>query len=308
MAWPPGAARVAGALSAVVRSARGSRPLRAAGRFVARVRADNLGDVAAGLTYYSVLAMFPALISVIALIGLAGGDGTVAAAVAIVNRLGPANSGDTWRGAIEDLVSRDGRAGVALAGGLAVAVWSASGYVGAFHRASGVIHRRREDRPIWRVRGRQLLVTVLLIVMAAAALGSIVVGGRLADVVGRELGAGAAARDWWQVLRWPIGMLMFAGAVETLYRTASGGARVGRFPISPGAVVALAAWLIAAAAFGAYVRLFADYGETYGALGGVIVFLLWLWLTNLALLIGQEVNAGVASGTARGAPSCDSST
>jgi membrane protein len=192
------------------------------------------------------------------------------------------------------LASAGGTASVTFAVGLVLALWSASGYVGSFGRAMNRIYEVREGRPIWKLRPWLLLVTVVTIVLAAAICLALVLTGSVAGAIGEALGVGETAVMVWDLAKWPFLLLAVITLISILYY-ATPNVRQPSFKwISPGAVLAVLVWLVASAGFGFYVSTFGSYEKSYGALAGIIVFLLWLWLTNLALLLGAELNAEVA--------------
>ncbi len=257
---------------------------------------DQCTDLAAALTYYAVLALFPAAIALISLLGLVGqGDDAVDEVLSIVDDLGGASIVGTIGPTLTDL-SQSQSAGLALVLGLAGALWSASGYVGAFGRAMNRIYEIGEGRPIWKLRPAMLLLTVVLVVLAAAVLLALVLTGPVALAVGNALGLGSTGVLLWEIAKWPVLLAVVVAIVALLYY-ATPNIRQPRFRwVSVGAVLAIVIWGLLSAAFGFYVANFGSYDKTYGALGGMIVFLLWLWLTNLALLFGAELDSELERG------------
>ena len=250
---------------------------------------DQCTDLAAALVYYSVLALFPALLALFSLVGLIGqGPSTAQTVIDVVDQIDPSTA-ETLRPVIEQLATSGG-AGFALITGLALALWSASGYVGAFSRAMNRIYEIGEGRPIWKLRPTMLLVTLVAIVLVGVAAVALVVSGPVASAIGETLGVGSAALAVWNIVRWPVVLLIVMVVVAILYY-ATPNVRQPTFRwLSVGAVVAIVTWIVASAGFGLYVANVANYNRLYGALGGVIVFLLWLWITNLALLFGAELD------------------
>jgi membrane protein len=253
---------------------------------------DNLTDWAAALTYYAVLALFPALIVLVALVGLFGQyPQTTNALLDIVDRVGPSSAVDTFRGPIESVVRSKGGAGALLGFGLLGALWSASGYIGAFMRASNVVYERDEGRPFWKLRPIQIAATLVGVMLLAVVAMGIVITGPLAKAVGDVIGLGSTAVTAWSIAKWPVLLLIVMAMVAALYYI-SPNVRQPRFRwVSPGGIVAVLAWIAASAAFGLYVANFGSYNKTYGSLAGVIIFLLWLWISNLALLFGVEFDS-----------------
>jgi membrane protein len=258
--------------------------------------ADECTDLAAALTYYSVLALFPAAIALTALLGLVGqGTQAVDQVLEIMGDIGASGVVDSVGPTLRKLASSQA-AGWALVFGILGALWSASGYVGAFGRALNRIYGRGEGRPIWKLRPAMLLLTAVLIVLVAVALSGLVISGPVTSAVGNALGIGSTAQTVFSIVKWPIILLVVVLIVALLYYFTPN-VRQPKFRwVSVGAVLAIVTWALASAAFGFYVANFSSYDKTYGSLAGVIVFLLWLWLTNLALLFGAELDAELERG------------
>jgi membrane protein len=252
---------------------------------------DQCTDLAAALTYYAVLALFPALLALVSLLGVFGqGESTTSAMLDMIRQIGQGNAADQLRGPISQMTQANS-AGFALVFGLLGALWSASGYVGAFGRAMNRVYQIDEGRPVWKLRPLQLLITLVGVLLVALVLVGLVVSGPVARAVGEAVGLGDAAVTVWNIAKWPVMLLIVVVLVALLYY-ATPNIRQPKFRwISIGAAIAIVTWVIASAAFGFYVSNFGNYNKTYGSLAGVIVFLLWLWLTNLALLFGAEVDA-----------------
>lgn len=259
-------------------------------------QSDQCTDLAAALTYYAVLSIFPALVVMVSLLGVFGqGRRTVDALLDIAGDVAPASSLDSLRPTVEQLVNSP-TAGFALVVGIVGALWSASGYVGAFGRAMNRIYEIDEGRPVWKLRPVQLLLTLVGLVMAAAVVFLLAISGPVARAIGDAIGLGDAAVTAWNVLRWPLILLFVVAAVAILYYVTPNVQQPKFRWISGGAALAIVVWILASVVFGLYVANFGSYNKTYGALAGVIVFLLWLWITNLALLFGAEVDAEVERG------------
>jgi membrane protein len=251
-------------------------------------RDKNLSDRAAALTYYSVLAIFPGLLVLVSLLGVFGTDDTVAGLLRIVEDLGEASAVDTLRGPLEKITASSSAAGVGLVIGSLVALYSASGYIGAFIRASNEIWEVEEDRPFWKLRPLQLLITIGMVFAVAVILTIVILGGPLADAIWSEIGFGDTALQVWAIVRWPLLFAATVGVVALLYRVSPDTGHQGFRWILPGAALATVLWLVASAGFNLYVTNFGSYSNTYGSLAGVIVFLIWLWLTNTAILFGAQ--------------------
>ncbi len=252
---------------------------------------NNLGDRAAGLTYYSVLAVFPALIVLVSLLGVLGNQGTVDALLRIIGDLGEASAVDTLRSPLENIVRSSSGAGVALGLGAAIALYSASGYIGAFIRASNEIFAAEEERPFYKLRPLQLLITLAMVVVIIAILFVVVLSGPLADAIGAELGIGDSALAAWSIVRWPLLFAVVATVIALLYAVSPDARHQGLRWMVPGSVLATGLWLVASAGFNLYVTNFGSYANTYGSLAGIVIFLIWLWLTNQAILLGAQFAA-----------------
>ncbi len=257
---------------------------------------DQCTDLAAALTYYSVLALLPAAIALLSLVGLVGqGKETVDTLLDILRDVGASSAADTLEATLTQLSQSQG-AGVGLIVGLAAALWSASGYVGAFGRGMNRIYEIDEGRPIWKLRPAMLLVTLVTVVLTAIVALGLVLTGPAAEAVGNALGLGSTVVTVWNIAKWPVLLAVVVLIVALLYY-ATPNVKQPKFRwISIGAIVAILTWIVASAAFGFYVANFASYNKTYGSLAGVIVFLLWLWITNLALLFGAELDAELERG------------
>ncbi len=266
-------------------------------RTVREFNDDQGTDLAAALTYYSVLAIFPALIALLSLVGLVGQtEETVAKIMDIVSPF--ITDPDTTSGERRPsrALASTSRAGIGLVVGIVGALWSASGYVGAFSRAMNRIYEVEEGRPFWRMRPMQLVVTVTTVTLCAAGMVILVVSGPVAESIGRVIGIGSGVQDFWNVAKWPVlGAIVIVAIAVLFWATPN-----VRFPsfriISIGAFVAILVWLAASVGFAFYVGHFNSYNKTYGSVAGAIVFLLWVWLTNVALIFGAELDAELERG------------
>jgi membrane protein len=257
---------------------------------------DQCTDLAAALTYYAVLSVFPALVVVVSLLGVFGqGKSTTDAILQIVGEVGPSSAIDVLRGPIEQLVQSP-TAGLTLAVGIVGALWSASGYIGAFGRAMNRIYEIDEGRPVWKLRPLQLVLTLVGLVVVAAAAFLLAVTGPVARAVGDTIGAGSVAVTVWNIARWPALLVLVVLAVAILYYATPNIEQPKFRWVSVGAAAAILVWVAASLGFGLYVANFGSYDKTYGTLAGVIIFLLWLWITNLALLFGAELDSELERG------------
>jgi len=258
---------------------------------------DQCTDLAAALTYYAILALFPAAIALLSLVGLVGqGPQTVKTLLGILEQIGAGAATQTLGKTLTSLANAPQAAGFAFVIGLLTALWSASGYVGAFGRAMNRMYEVREGRPVWKLRPVVLLVTLVSLILVALVALALVLTGPAAEAVGNAIGLGSTAVLVWDIVKWPVILAVVVIIVAVLYY-ATPNVKQPKFRwISIGALFAIVVWVIASAAFGFYVSNFGSYNKTYGALAGAVVFLLWLWLTNLALLFGAELDAELERG------------
>ena len=256
-------------------------------------RADNVTEWAAALTYYGVLSIFPALIALISVVGLLGSSATNSL-LDNLRSFTPGPARDILTNAVDGLSKSQSSSGVPFVVGLALALWSASGYVAAFMRAANSIWDAPEGRPIWKTLPVRLGVTVITVVILATAAIAVVVTGPVAQRVGDFLGLGSAAVTAWEIAKWPMLVLLFGLLLSILYYAAPNVVHPGFRWVTPGGVLAIVLWIAASAAFAVYVAAFSSYNKTYGSLGGVVVFLIWLWVSNIAILLGAECDAELA--------------
>jgi membrane protein len=252
--------------------------------------ADNMTDWAAALTYYSVLAIFPAIIALVSIVGLVG-DSVTQTLLDNVGKVAPGPAKDILTSAIENLASSKGAAGVAFVVGLALALNSASSYISAFTRASNSIYDVEEGRPIWKLKPQQIGITLVLLLLLVVITVAVAVSGPLAKELGKVVGVGDTAVQIWDIAKIPVILLVVSFMFAFLYKTAPNVKQPGFKFWSPGGVIALVIWIVASLLFALYVAKFASYNKTYGALGGVVAFLVWMWITNLAILFGAEFNS-----------------
>jgi membrane protein len=257
---------------------------------------DQCTDLAAALTYYSVLALFPAAIALVSLLGVVGqAQNSVTTVLDVLKPLVSTSTLDTIRPSLEQIAHSQG-AGLALVLGILGALWSASGYVSAFGRAMNRIYEIDEGRPFWKLRPVMLLVTLVAILLVAVVLVMLIVSGPLATSIGNQIGLGSQALLVWNVAKWPVIALVVMLVVALLY-WATPNVKQPRFRwLSVGAAVAIVIWVLASVAFAFYVATFGSYNKTYGSLAGAVVGLLWIWITNVALLLGAEIDSELERG------------
>ncbi|GIF07423.1 YhjD/YihY/BrkB family envelope integrity protein [Actinoplanes siamensis] len=266
-------------------------------RTIKQFSEDNVSDWAAALTYYGVLSIFPGALVIVSLLGMLGpaGQRTVEDAVTEIT---PNSQLRDLVNTVLDQVHGTGSAGTAAVVGLIVAFWSASGYIAAFMRASNAIYDVPEGRPIWKTLPIRVGVTAVVGVMLIASAAIVVFTGDLARVVGERIGLGDVAVTIWNIAKWPVLLILVSLMFAILY-WASPNAKTGGFRwISPGGIFAVVLWAAASAGFAIYLGNFANYNKTYGTLGGVIAFLVWLWISNMAIMLGAELDAELERGRA----------
>jgi membrane protein len=251
-------------------------------------REGDLTDNAAALTYYSVLSLFPFLIALVSLLGLLGSEGSIDGLLRITDQLGSGSAVDTVEPVLEDIVRGSGEAGIGLVLGIAVGLWTASGYLGAFIRASNEIYGVEEDRPFWKLRPFQLLITLAIIAIIALVLIALFLTGPLAEAIADELGIGDPAQTAFALAKWPLLFVVVVAVIGLLYRFSANIEHQGMRWVLPGSLLATVLWLAGSFGFSLYVANFGSYGNTYGSLAGVIVFLVWLWITNIAVVLGAQ--------------------
>lgn len=264
-------------------------------RTVREFREDNLTDWAAALTYYGVLSIFPALLALVSVLGLLGSS-AIQPLTDNLRAVAPGPAKEILTSALQNLQASQGAAGIMVIVGLVLALWSASGYVAAFMRASNSIYDIGEGRPIWKTLPVRLGVTLVTVVLLAISAVAVVVTGPLAEQVGNVVGLGSAAVTAWDIAKWPVLILIVSFMFALLYWAAPNVKHPKFQWVSPGGLVAVLLWIVASAAFAFYVANFSSYNKTYGSLGGVIAFLTWLWISNVVILLGAEFNAELERG------------
>jgi membrane protein len=258
---------------------------------------DNVSDWSAALTYYGVLSIFPGVLVLVSLLGMLSKNGQATVQDA-VHQLAPSPQLQTLVNTVLGQVKDPGTAGIAAIIGIVAAFWSASGYTAAFMRASNAIYDVPEGRPIWKTLPIRVGVTAVVGLMLVISAAIVIFTGDLAKIVGDKIGLGSAAVVTWDIAKWPVLIVLVSLMFAILY-WASPNAKTGGFRwVSPGGIFAVLLWLLASAAFAIYLANFANYNKTYGTLGGVIAFLVWMWITNIAVLLGAELDAELQRGRA----------
>ncbi|WP_428966645.1 YihY/virulence factor BrkB family protein [Micromonospora fluostatini] len=260
---------------------------------------DNCVDWAAALTYYGVLAVFPSTVVVVALVGLVSdGEQTVDTVLDLAREMGAGSivGNEGFVGVVRGVVDQQSGARALLSFGLLGALWSASGFISSFTRASNTIYGVTEGRPVWKLRPLQMGLAALALVLLALVAVGLIVSGPVADALGDLVGAGGLALTMWNVAKWPVLAMILMALLSLLFWIAPN-VRQPRFRwLTPGGVVALLSWGLVTFGFGLYVANFGSYDVTYGSLGAVIAFLVWLFLSNCALMLGVQVNAELQRG------------
>lgn len=279
-------------------TARDGSPKGAVKRTLREFKEDNLTDWAAALTYYGVLAIFPALLALVSILGLLG-PSTIDSLIKNLSSIAPGAVRDVLTTMLEQMKGGQGKAVIALIVGVVLALWSASGYVAAFMRASNIVYDIGEGRPVWKTLPVRLGITAAVVVLLALTAVGVVFTGTLAKKAGSVLGIGSTGVTVWNIAKWPVMFLMVVLIIMLLYWAAPNVKhRVRR--VVPGGVLAVVLWLVVSALFALYVANFSSYNKTYGTFATPIVALIWLWLTNIAILLGLEFNAELERGRAIG--------
>ncbi|HEY7620279.1 MAG TPA: YihY/virulence factor BrkB family protein [Solirubrobacteraceae bacterium] len=264
-------------------------------RTVREFKDDNLTTWAAALTYYGILAIFPALIALVSILGLVGTSATQPL-LDNVAQVAPGPAKDILTNALKNLQNSRGSAGLMFFVGLGAALWSASGYVAGFMQASNAIYDMPEGRPIWKTVPVRLGVTVVLVVLLAVSAVAVVLTGSVATQAGNVVGVGDTAVTIWDIAKWPILVVIVSLMFAILYYAAPNVKHPSFRWVTPGGILAVVLWIIASLAFAFYVANFGSYNKTYGALAGPVIFLVWLWISNIAILLGAELNAELERG------------
>jgi YihY family inner membrane protein len=271
-------------------------------RSVREFQRDNITDWAAALTYYSVLSIFPAMLVIVSLVGLAG-KSVSRSLLTNVGELAPGQVKQVLTNAITELQHSHGSAGTVAVISLAAAIWSSSGYVGAFMRASNAIYDIGEGRPIYKTLPIRIAITLTTLILLSACAIAVVVSGPIAQRAGEMVGAGTATVTIFSIVKWPA-MLVVAGFLFALLYWAAPNARQSFRWVTPGGILAIVIWLIASGGFALYVANFSSYNKTYGSLAALVIFLVWVWISNIAILLGAELDAELerSRAIASGAP------
>ena len=264
-------------------------------RTVSEFIQDDMTDWAAALTYYSIMSIFPAIVVLTSLVGLFGSSAT-GPLIENIEQMAPGQARDVLISVIRELEGSSRLAGPVAIIGLAAAVWAASGYIGAFIRASNAVYDIEEGRPIWKTLPLRIGLTLAMVVLLAVTALGVVATGAIANRVGAMLGVGRAGVVIWDIVKWPVLAVLISLAFALLYWAAPNVVHPGFRWLTPGSLLAVVLWVIASLGFGLYVANFGSYNKTYGSLAGAVVFLVWLWISNLAVLLGAEFDAELARG------------
>jgi membrane protein len=264
-------------------------------RTVREFQQDNMTDWAAALTYYSIMSIFPSIVVLTAIVGLAGASAT-GPLIQNIEQMAPGQAREIMVNALRELEKSSGLAGPLAIVGLLAAVWASSAYIGAFIRAANAIYEIDEGRPLWKTLPLRVLLTLSMVVLLAVCAFGVVATGEVAERLGQWIGIGQTGVLVWDIAKWPVLALLISLAFALLYWAAPNVQHPGFRWLTPGSVLAVLVWVIASAGFALYVGSFASYNKTYGSLAGVVVFLVWLWISNLALLFGAEFDAELARG------------
>jgi membrane protein len=259
-------------------------------RALGQFKHDDITDRAAALTYFGVLAIFPGMLVLVSIMGMLG-QSAQQSILSNINGIAPGGAKTFLTGVIHQVQGRAGAASAAAIVGILVALWSASGYVAAFMRAMNAVYEVDEGRPIWKTAPIRLGVTLVTVVVLVISAVMVAVTGPIASRVGQALGIGNTGVLIWDIVKWPVLIVIISMLLSLLYWASPNVKQPGTKWITPGGIVAVVLWIIASALFGVYVSFSGSYNKTYGTLATVIIFLVWLWITNIAILLGAEFNA-----------------
>jgi membrane protein len=266
-------------------------------RTIREFRDDELADRAAALTYYGVLSIFPALLALVSILGLLG-KGSIQPLLENLRSFAPGPVRDILTNVLTTLQNSQRTAGLFVIVGIAVALWSASSYVAAFMRSANAVYDMPEGRPLWFKLPVRIAVTLVLLLLLAISAVAVVFTGGLADRAASVLGIGSTATVVWNVAKWPALVVIVSLMLAILYWAAPNVRHPGFRWITPGSIISVFLWMIASAAFAFYVAHFGSYNKTYGTLAGMVIFLVWLWISNIAILLGVEFDAELQRGRA----------
>ena len=255
--------------------------------------ADDMLDWAAALTYYSVLSIFPAIVVLTAAVGLIG-ESVTQPLLENIRQVAPGQTSDTIAGILKELEGSGSIAGPVAIIGLLSALWAASGYIGGFMRASNAIYEIEEGRPMWKTPPLRVGLTLVMVILLGVTVLGVVLTGGIAEQVGQLIGLGDTGVLVWNIAKWPVLALLISLAIALLYWASPNVRHPGFRWLTPGSALAVLLWVLASAGFAFYVANFASYNKVYGSLAGVVVFLIWLWISNLAVLLGAEFDAELA--------------
>ncbi|HEX6361267.1 YihY/virulence factor BrkB family protein [Actinophytocola sp.] len=251
---------------------------------------DKLLDWAAALTYYSILSLFPAVVVLMSIVGLVG-ESVTKPLIDNLQQLAPGQARDMLVDVVRELEGSAAVAGPVALIGLLGAVWASSGYIGGFIRASNAIYEIEEGRPIWKTIPLRIALTLAMVVLLALTILGVVLTGGIADRIGSMLGLGEQFVTVWDIAKWPVLAALVSLAIAILYWASPNVRHPGFRWLTPGSVLAVLVWVVGSFGFAVYVANFASYNKVYGSLAGVVVFLVWLWLSNLAVLFGAEFDS-----------------
>lgn len=253
---------------------------------------DDATDWAAALTYYAVLAIFPALLVMVAVIGIADSSATkdlISNVITVV----PTESRSVIEHALKDMAGQRSAAWLLAVFGTAGALWSSSSYLAVFRRALHAMHRAEDHRPVWKTAPRIVITALVLLTLLVTAALVLMLTGEAARGIGHALSAHGTAVTAWNLAKWPYLLGVVTVLVLVLFRSGPAGTRGVRRQ-APGGALAVILWLIASGGLALYSSHVGTYNRLYGSLAGIVVFLVWLWVSNLSLLIGAQFNAELA--------------
>jgi len=254
---------------------------------------DDVGSHAAQLAYYFMMAIFPAMILLLTIIGFIadGNPGFQQQLFTYLARVMPGSASELVGKTIQEVTQSAG--GFKLTFGLLFTLWSAAGGVTAIMQSLNVAYDVEERRPIWKRYGIAIALTIALSVLAIVALAVVLFGGSFAGFMGSHLHLGSALVATWNIVQWPVAFALMALAFAIIYYFAPDVDQQHWYWITPGSVIGVMIWLLASILFRVYLHFFNSYAKTYGSLGAAIILMLWLYVTGMSIMLGGEVNAEI---------------
>jgi membrane protein len=263
------------------------------------MNADDVWGRAAQLSYYFLLALFPLLLVMMALLGIFA-DKSVELRESLIGYLSqvmPSSAGDLVKTTVQGVTKSSGGGKVSL--GILATLWAASNGMGAISETLNTAYNVKESRPWWKTRLVAVGLTVALAVLIIVALALLLYGFEIADAIAGWAGLSDAFKITWKIVQWPIVLFFILLAFNLIYYFGPDLKEQGWKWVTPGAIIGVGLWLLVSFGFKTYLKYFNSYSATYGSLGALIIMMLWFYFTGLAILIGGEVNSEIENVAAK---------